>query len=26
MIYGIGGVILAGIGVLAGVLIKKKRG
>ena len=26
MIYGIGGVILAGIGVLVGVLIKKKRG
>ena len=26
MIYGIGGVILAGIAVLAGVLIKKKRG
>lgn len=26
LIYGIGGVILAGIAVLAGVLIKKKRG
>ena len=26
LIYGIGGVIFAGIAVLAGVLIKKKRG
>lgn len=26
LIYGIGGVILAGIAVLAGVLIMKKRG
>ena len=26
LIYGIGGVVLAGIAVLAGILIKKKRG
>ena len=26
LVYGIGGMILAGIAVLAGVLIKKKRG